>query len=294
MPIAYSCPHCGKQFSVAEQYAGQTGPCAGCGKPITVPIPAGMPAAALAQQPTKRSGGMGVVLGVLAVCLVGCCCVVGILPALLLPAVQAAREAARRTMSQNNLQQIALAIHNYHDEYERLPPAVVSDENGRPLYSGRVLLLPFLDEGELYESFNKHEPWDSPENAPLTQRIVKVFQDPSAPTVIAGQTDYLFVTGQGTALEPVDDGMSVAFSAIIDGLSKTLILVEVRGSGINWAEPRDLDLSQPMALPPGNHPNINLAAFCDGHVTSIANGTPPDEIRALATRAGGEKTADDY
>ena len=53
MPIAYSCPHCGKQYSVAEQYAGQTGPCASCGKPITIPLPAGMAGYAYAPQPAK-------------------------------------------------------------------------------------------------------------------------------------------------------------------------------------------------------------------------------------------------
>src|SRR3954452_9522923 len=106
MPIAYSCPHCGKQYSVAEQYAGQTGLCASCGKPITIPMPAGMAGYAYAPQPGKSGG--GVAIAVLAVCAIGGICVIGILLALLLPAVQAAREAARRAQSTNNLHQIVL------------------------------------------------------------------------------------------------------------------------------------------------------------------------------------------
>src|SRR5262245_63931863 len=87
MAISYSCPHCGKQFSVAEQYAGQTGPCAACGKPIT--IPGAAPGYAYKPQPSGGSGGLAVVAIVLVVLVVFCG---GGVLALLLPAVQAARE----------------------------------------------------------------------------------------------------------------------------------------------------------------------------------------------------------
>src|SRR6267142_1570950 len=137
MPIAYSCPHCGKQYSVADQYAGQTGPCAACGQPITIPLPG----YAYTPQPSKGGGGMGFVAAVLAVCLVGGICVIGIMVALLLPAVQAGREAARRMQASNHLKQLGLAMQNYHDVFGSLPPAVVTDDSGKPLYSGRVLLL---------------------------------------------------------------------------------------------------------------------------------------------------------
>ena len=60
MPISYSCPHCGKQFSVADQYAGQSGPCAACGQTITIPY--GMPGAAnvYAPKPSKGSSGASI------------------------------------------------------------------------------------------------------------------------------------------------------------------------------------------------------------------------------------------
>jgi hypothetical protein len=286
MPIAYSCPHCGKQFSVAEQYAGQSGPCAACGKPITIPLPPGM---ATYAPHASKGGGMGVVATVLAICLVAGVCVIGVLVALLLPAVQAAREAARRMQAANHLKQLGLALHNYHDVYGEMPPAVVTDENGKPLYSGRVLLLPFMEQKPLYDQFDKTQAWDSAANIELSKQDLQVFTDPSATKRMPGQTDFLFVVGKGTLFEPPPTGMG--FASITDGTSNTMFMVEIKNSGIHWAEPRDLDISQPMALPAGNHPNINMAIFFDGHTSAIPKNTPPQTIRSLSTCAGGEPNA---
>ena len=75
---------------------------------------------------------------------------------------------------------------------------------------------------------------------------------------------------------------------ITDGTSNTMMLVEVKNSGIGWAEPRDLDIGQPMALPPGNHPNGNLAVFADGHTSFITKNVSTQTVRDVATKAGGE------
>lgn len=288
MPIAYSCPHCGKQYSVADQFAGQTGPCASCGQPITIPLPAaGSP---FAPQPSKGSSTPLIVAGV-----VGCgffaFAILGILVALLLPAVQAAREAARRMQASNHLKQLGLALQNYDAAYGSFPPAIVTDPDGQPLYSGRVLLLPFLEQRGLHDAFNKDEPWDSPNNKLITQQALNVFSDPSAPhSDVPGQTDFLFVTGKGTAFDPANKGFSMG--DIKDGTSNTIAVIEVKGSGINWAEPRDIDFSQPISLPAGNHPNINLAVFFDGHTEAISKGTPPATIRALSTCASNDVVGD--
>jgi prepilin-type processing-associated H-X9-DG protein len=282
MPIPYSCPHCGKQFSVAEQYAGQTGPCAACGKPITIPPAAG--SYAYAPQAGGATGGSG--LAIVAIAIVGCLVVCsGILVALLLPAVQAAREAARRAQSSNNLKQIGLALHQYHDIYSSFPPAVVTDDDGQPLYSGRVLLLPFLSQEALYEQFDKSKAWNSPENRAWSQTVIPVFVDPSSANPPVGQTDYLFVSGKGTIFET---GKSTKLMDIADGTSNTIAIVEVKNSGINWAEPRDLVIPQPMSLPAGNHPGGNNALFADGSVRFLSKSTGTNSIRAMATKDGGE------
>jgi hypothetical protein len=210
----------------------------------------------------------------------------GILIALLLPAVQSAREAARRMQSMNHLKQLALAMQNYHDTYNALPPAIITDAQGKPLYSGRVLLLPFMEQANLFAAYKLDEPWDSPANLAISMTDIPTFHDPSASARLPGGTDYLFVSGKGTAMEA---GKAASFGLMPDGTSNTVFMVEIKGSGIHWAEPKDLDISQPMALPPGNHPGGNLAVFYDGHTQMIPKTTTPQTIHAIATSGGGEQ-----
>ncbi|PQO46076.1 DUF1559 domain-containing protein [Blastopirellula marina] len=76
--------------------------------------------------------------------------IIGVLVALLLPAVQQAREAARRMTCSNNLKQIGLALHNYHDTFQMFPPASVQSNT----LSWNVLILPFIEQGPLHDQFN--------------------------------------------------------------------------------------------------------------------------------------------
>ena len=81
---------------------------------------------------------------------------------LLLPAVQAAREAARRMSCSNNIKQIGLAMQNYHTAYGTLPPAYTVDAQGRPLHSWRTLILPFIEQQALYGEIDLSKPWNDP------------------------------------------------------------------------------------------------------------------------------------
>jgi hypothetical protein len=214
----------------------------------------------------------------------GCGCLV----ALLLPAVQAAREAARRSQSTNNLKQIALALHNYHDTYNALPPAVVRDASGQPLYSGRVLLLPFMERTDIARQWQHDKPWNSPENAALAAQKLPFFIDPSAP-VVPGEapTHYFFLTGKGSVFE---EGQPVKFADITDGMSNTIMLIETKGPYVNWAEPKDIDISQGIPTA-GHHPRIFLAALADGSVRAFMSNIAPETLKALATRNGDENVS---
>ena len=281
MPISYSCPHCGKQFSVADQYAGQSGPCASCGKTITIPGPALGGGYTAKPSGSGTSAGTIVIIVLLAVVVLACPC--GI--ALLLPAVQAAREAARRSASMNNLKQIGIALHNYHDVHNEFPPAVVTDANGQPLYSGRVLLLPFLEQGALYEQWDKSASWDSPQNMALSQQVIQTFHDPSSPTPVnAPHTNYEFLTGQGAIFE---QGVKHSMATITDGTSNTAAVMESKDNGMSWAAPGGYDINS-GGLPPGNHPGGNLVLMADGSVKFISQSINPQVLRSITTRNGGE------
>ena len=295
MPIPFTCPHCGHQTTVADQYAGQTGPCSGCGQPITVPMPA---TAAPPAPPTKSWGVPVVLVVILPVVLLVLLACGGVLVALLLPAVQSAREAARRAQCSNNLKQIALAMHNYHDTYRCFPPAYLADEDGRPMHSWRVLILPYLEEQGLYEMYNFDEPWDSPDNRLLADMMPTVYACPSHPPLGSSETCYAMIVGPGT----LSDGPTASsFRNITDGTSNTLLVVEASGSGINWLEPSDLDAQQISyqvnnpAEPAGiqsDHPGGANVAMCDGSVRFVSEQTPIEVLKSMATIAGGEPVSE--
>jgi hypothetical protein len=89
------------------------------------------------------------------------------------------RGAAARTVSSNNLRQIGVALQNYEASVQRLPPAVAFTADGKPHVSWRVLLLPYLDHEALYQQFRLGEPWDSPHNLGVAERMPRVYQAPT-------------------------------------------------------------------------------------------------------------------
>ncbi|NLF69693.1 MAG: DUF1559 domain-containing protein [Candidatus Anammoximicrobium sp.] len=301
MPITFTCPHCGRQTNVADQYAGQSGPCAGCGQTITIPGPGPASFSRPDHAPAGANFGGGAVIAVIVVaCVFGLLACGGVLVALLLPATQAAREAARCSQCSNNLKQIALAFHNYHDVYKTFPPAYIPDENGQPMHSWRVLILPFLECQHIYNQYNFSEPWNSPGNLAATSQHVPAYSCPASPASGPGslETSYMVVTGPNTVFE---GSKACQFREILDGTSNTILVVEVAGTGVNWAEPKDLDASTlvyPLGTPGGmtpasHHPGGLNVALCDGSVRFIAYAVSPQVFRALITKAGAERVSGD-
>src|SRR5262249_8950515 len=108
----------------------------------------------------------------------------------------------QRQKSQNNLKLLAIAMHNYHDTYGRVPPAVVPGKDGKPLSRWGVALLPFTEEAKLYQQFKLDEPWASPNNKPLLARMPWFFAAPGATKDEPFTTHYQVLVGGGAMFEP--------------------------------------------------------------------------------------------
>ncbi len=222
----------------------------------------------------------------------------GVAVALLLPAVQAAREAARRSQCVNNLKQMGLACHNYHSTNDRFPPAAILDKQGKPLLSWRVAILPFLEQQELYNKFKLDEPWDSPNNKPLLAEMPKVYTCPSHRNPVPTLTTYRTWTGAGTLFE---DPKGPTIATIIDGTSNTLMIVESK-EAVPWTRPDEMPVVPFDPANPGfllgagsDHPGGFNALFADGSVKFFKTTIKALTLRALITPAGGEVvSADSY
>lgn len=204
-------------------------------------------------------------------------------------------EAGRRAVCMNNLSQIAMAMLNYHAAYETFPPAYVADESGKPLYSWRVLILPWLEHKELYEEFRLDEPWDSESNIKLLERMPACYRCPSNREIVSrncGFTSYVRIVGPGTI---TDGPTGVNVEEITDGMSQTILVTETLEK-ISWTAPMDLPVRQldlGVNSPSGrgmgsNHPGVTIAAFADRSIRPIFVHTKPETLRSLATVSGGE------
>jgi Protein of unknown function (DUF1559) len=213
---------------------------------------------------------------------------IGVLTGLLLPAVQSAREAARRMSSSNNLRQIGLAIHNFADAYRKLPAPAIPNEDGEALLSWRVTVLPFLEEAQLYNEFHLDEPWDSEHNLTLLPRMPAVYRHPSS-TAPEGHTVYLAVVGEETGLMP---DMGLTFANITDGTSNSILAVEVDdAAAVPWTSPQDYTPDQDDILKDlrVNGPSGAFnALFFDCSLHMISSTIDPEVLWGLFTRAGGE------
>jgi len=170
------------------------------------------------------------------------CVVVAVLLFLgLYSAVQYAREAARRM--QCVPKQLACALHNYHDVHETFPPAYSTDEEGKPLHSWRVLILPIWGEDNIGElaKIRLDEPWDSPHNSQFHDKMPSWYYCPSRPAEeqTKGLTPYQMVIGPDT----ISNGPnSTKLSDITREHGDTLLFVEASVS-VPWMKPEDLPQS---------------------------------------------------
>lgn len=192
----------------------------------------------------------------------------------------------------NNMKQIGLAIHNYHDVYGHCPSNSY-DKNGKPLLSWRVHILPFIEQDQLFKQFKFDEPWDSAHNKPLAKTIVKVYAIPGRPTD-AGLTHFQSLIKPKGSADPFNPWLTAGqskgpkFVEVPDGTSNTIMVAE-GAEAVIWSQPDDLVYEANKPVPKLGGPNGRYTIlFGDGSVRTFRRGQIDDtNLRRIITRDDG-------
>lgn len=201
--------------------------------------------------------------------------------------ISAARRKAQEMQRRNNLKQVLLAMHSYHDTFRNFPAQASVDQAGKPLLSWRVQILPFLEYSQLYDQFKMDEPWDSPHNIKLLEQMPDVYKSTDDPT----KTTVLGFAGEGAFF---DGAKATGIFAISDGSSNTIAVVDAGADkAIPWTKPEDLTFV-PMdpASQLGDVGDSFIIGLCDGAVRSVRKNLPADQLKSLITIKGGEVIGD--
>ena len=222
----------------------------------------------------------------------------------LLPGV-GSRTPARRTMSKNNLKNHGLAAWNWHEANGRAaPPGMTIDAEGRPLHGWTTFLLPYLDQGPLYNRVDFDRPWDDPAHAEVFAESFELCSNPGLDGPRRPETliDYAANVrllpvrpAEAWAGEPVAEGGAAMGAA--DGLSQTVLFGEITQGRPPWGQPGNL---RDPALGIGAESGFDgpwetsdgaggcQFAMCDGGVRFVSASVAPEVLRAFATPAAGD------
>ncbi|QDT97053.1 DUF1559 family PulG-like putative transporter [Gimesia aquarii] len=214
--------------------------------------------------------------------------VILILMALLLPAVQQARDAARRSMSKNNMKQIGLALHNYHDVFSQFPPGGTATADGKPYHSWQTAILPFVDQAPLYNDIDFDVAWDDPSNQIIFEQEIPTYLNPSIEEKISpdglGLSHYV-----GNELVMKKNG-NIGIRDMTDGTSNTILAVETGQNFKPWGDPTSIakpteimGQGKKSSFRGGNH-----VLMGDGSVRFVSENIDPETLKNLSIPNDGK------
>jgi len=207
----------------------------------------------------------------------------------LVPAAAASRAAAMRAQSVNNLKQIGLAFHRYHHVKGKLPASANLGPDGKTPHSWRVAILPFIEQNDLYNQYKLNEPWDSPSNLKLIEKMPAIYAHPQQGR--GSSPSYYVISGPGAVF---NGSTSLTFDKLTDGTTNTILAVEAARE-TPWTKPEDIAFD-PNGAPPklgGLSANGFNTLFTDGSVRFIGETINPIVLKALMTANGGEVISND-
>jgi hypothetical protein len=188
------------------------------------------------------------------------------------------------------LKQISVALVRHHDATGTLPPHAIYSKGGKPLLSWRVAILPYLGEAALYKEFKLEEPWDSPHNKKLIDRMPRVYRSPKIKDSRPGLTTYLAPINKDFVFTGTKEGLRFP-KDISDGTSNTAVLFDVNDqTGVLWTKPDDLVVDKKDSWKGllGHYPAFVLVGLADCSALRLPKSAKAETIWALCTRAGGE------
>jgi type II secretory pathway pseudopilin PulG len=220
--------------------------------------------------------------------------VLSILLAVCVPLIRHANRQAEQMQCANNLKQIGVALHTYHDTWKCLPPVFTTDASGKPMHSWRVAIWPQLESGPYFDQYDFSEPWDGPNNRKLAAVGVPCWRCPSDRRTKPVMTNYVAIYGPGTAW---DVNKVTRFADITDGTSNTVLVVEIRNSDIHWMEPRDIHVKDlKLTFNAQNGPSLGsyhiegaMIVKADGSVHMLSPVAIAERLEDMLTIAGGER-----
>lgn len=187
--------------------------------------------------------------------------------------------------SANNLKQIGIAFHGYGDTHDGKWADDTTDKDGRVLLSWRVLILPYIEQDQLYKQFKLGEPWDSDNNKKLIAKMPKIYA-PVRGKAKEGETFYQRFVGKDAIWN--EKGSDYKISTIPDGTSNTALVVEA-GDPVIWTKPTDLPFREKAPLPKlgGLFDGEFHLLFCDGSVMRCKKDFDADEMKKVIMPADG-------
>jgi len=208
-----------------------------------------------------------------------------------------------RTACANNLKNIALALLNYHVTNKRFPMAVAPDATGAPAHSWRSAIGPFVEASPVFFNYVRTEPWNGPNNSQSTNTPVPCYQCPLHGDRSSPHTNYFAVVDAKTPWPP---DRARKLSEIRDGLSPTIMLIDVPNRSAPWGKPEDLTLDEALDLLTSDPEEIGAThsfqysffrrsqrgvnvAFCDGSVVAVPLPLSEEDALSLLTADGGER-----
>ena len=188
--------------------------------------------------------------------------------------IEKAQIAASEVGNMNRFKQAALAVHNYHDAYNRMPFSFVGDQFESGDLSWRVRVLPYIEEMSLYEEIDKKSAWDNLANKPFSNRMPEAFGiDSNSLSDIAWVKTSKLIT---------------SFHDITDGTSNTIMFVQ-NPAGIPWMRKNDLTVDETLAMFKELPADKSLVvALFDGSVLKLGSNVTQDQLRSLLEPADGK------